>query len=99
MSAFQPCFHLHILFEVFEINHQVLDFLIALLAIFAQRFADQMLQLARHVGQAMRKQRRLGFQNRRNQIARRFFRERWASSKHFIKHYAQTPDVGARIYC
>src|SRR6266487_6349795 len=71
--------------------------MISLGAIFAQRFADDLLKLSGRVCDVTRERRWLFLKNRRHHLAWCVAGEWHMPGYHFVKNYAETPDIGAFI--
>ena len=82
-----------LLTQALRIDEQVLDRLVALLPVFAQRLADDPLQLRRRVRRVTRERRRLRLQQSGDGVARRLALERHAPRDQLVEHHAQTPNV------
>src|SRR5207248_135981 len=83
--------------EALERLKQFVCALIPFLALFAQRFADNLLKLGRSVREVIRERLWLLLKNRRHRFSRRVAGERRMPRYHFVKDYAETPDIGALI--
>src|SRR5213596_3160034 len=83
--------------KIFERLEQLVCAVIPFLAIFAQRFADNLLKLGRSVRDVTRERRWLPLKNRRHHFFWCVAGERRMASYHFVKDYAETPDVGPLI--
>src|SRR6266542_631701 len=83
--------------KVFERLKQFVGALIPFIAIFAQRFADNLLKLGRSVRDVTGERRWFHFKNRRHRFSWRFASEWRMRRYHFVKDCAETPDIGALI--
>src|SRR6266481_14414 len=70
---------------------------IAFLAILTQRLADDLLKLSGSVCDIIRERRRLFLENRRHHLSWCVTGEWRMTGSHFIKHHAETPDIGGFI--
>src|SRR5438034_3679221 len=71
--------------------------LVALSLIFAQRVADNVLKLRRSLAVITRKRRRLVLPNRSHDLSWCVAREWLMPGHHFVKDYAETPNIGPFI--
>src|SRR5437773_11213607 len=96
-GAFQRSLEFHDAKETMERLKQFVCALIPFLALFAQRFADNLLKLGQSVREVIRERRWLLFKNRRHRFSWRVAGEWRMPRYHFVKDYAETPDIGAFI--
>src|SRR5438132_7685825 len=96
-GAFQCSLEFHATTETLERLKQFVCALIPFLALFAQRLADNLLKLGRSVREVIRERRWLLLKNRRHRFSRRVAGEWRMPRYHFVKDYAETPDIGALI--
>ena len=85
------------LFQIFEIDQQVFDGLVAFFAIFAKRARDDAIEIAWSFGEMWQKRLGLAMQNSRHDIDRCWTGERLSTGDHFVEHTTETPDVRAGI--
>src|SRR4029077_6168152 len=83
--------------KTFERLQQLVRAAISLLAILTQRLADDLLKLSGSVCDVMRERRWLFLKNRRHHLSWCVAGEWRMTCCHFIKDYAETPDIGAVI--
>src|SRR4029077_8090198 len=83
--------------KIFERLKQLVCAVIPFLAIFAQRFADNLLKLSGSVLDVTRERRRFLFKNPRHRLSWCVAREWRMPRYHFVKDYAEIPEVGALI--
>src|SRR5439155_5506780 len=82
---------------IFERLKQFVGALIPFLAIFAQRFADNLLKLSGSLRDVTGERRWFHLKNRRHRFSWRFAGEWRMPRYHFVKDCAETPDIGALI--
>src|SRR5262249_32051134 len=78
---------------MFECLKQLVRALIPLPAVFAQRFADNLLKLGGSVRDVMRERRWLFFKDRRHHLSWGVAREWHMAGYHFTKNHAETPII------
>src|SRR5206468_12834032 len=87
----------HATTEILERLKQFVCAVIPFLAIFAQRFADNLLKLGRSVRDVTRERRWFLLKNRSHYLSWRFASEWRMPRYHFVKHHAETPNIGTLI--
>src|SRR5206468_5606228 len=83
--------------KTFERLKQFMRALIPFLALFAQRFADNLLKLSRSVRDVTRERRWFLLKNRSHYLFWCVAGERRMPRYHFVKDYAETPDISGFI--
>ncbi len=83
--------------KIFERLKQFVCAVIPFLAIFAQRFADNLLKLSGSVREELGERRWVHLKNRRHRLPWCVAREWRMPRHHFVKDYAEIPDIGAFI--
>src|SRR5439155_5335084 len=94
-GAFQISLEFQFVTKIFKRLKQIVCAAIPFLAILAQRFADNLLKLSGRVREATRERRWLPLKNRRHHLFWCVASERRMPGYHFVKNYAETPDIGA----
>ena len=88
---------MNLISELFEIEFQIRDRLIALESILRECFRNDSFKLARHVRNVLRKWNVLVIDDRDARVALRLSFKRRLSGDHLVKHDAQRPDVTAAV--
>src|SRR5206468_386271 len=96
-GGFQLGFDFQFMTKTFERLQQLVCAVISLPAIFPQRFADDLLKLSGRVREIFRERQRLRLKNRRHHLLWCVASEWRTARYHFVKDYAETPDIGAFI--
>src|SRR5438132_12372442 len=96
-GAFQRSLEFHATTETLERLKQFVCALIPFLALFAQRFANNLLKLGRSVREVIRERRWFLLKNRSHYLYWCFTGEWRMPRYHFVKNYAETPNIGAFI--
>ena len=96
-GAFQLSLEFQFVTKTFQRLKQLVCALIPLLAVFAQRFADNLLKLSRSVRDVTRERRWFLLKNRRHHFFWCVASEWRMLRYHFVKNYAETPDIGTLI--
>src|SRR5438132_13210242 len=96
-GAFQRSLEFHATTETLERLKQFVCALIPFLALFAQRFADNLLKLGRSVREVTRERRWFLLKNRKHRFSWRVAGNWRMPRYHFVQHYAQTPNIGSLI--
>src|SRR5437868_620198 len=82
---------------MFERLEQIVCAVIPFVAIFAQRFADDLLKLGGSICDVTCQRRWLFLKDRRHHLSWCVSGEWRMTGSHFIKHHAETPDIGPFI--
>src|SRR6476646_7756366 len=83
--------------KFFERLKQLVCVVIPFVAIFAQRFADNLLKFSGQMCDVMRERRWLRLKNCRHHLFWCVASEWRIAGYHFVKDYAETPDIGGLI--